>query len=115
MRRLGDAYGLRVDPAARVGELSVGDLQRVEILRALYRGAGILILDEPTAVLTPQEARGLFRVIRELRAAGRTTVFISHKLDEVLAIADRITVLRDGLVTGSVDAAEHRRRRSSRG
>ncbi len=106
VRRLGDAYDLRVDPSARVGDLSVGDLQRVEILRALYRGAGILILDEPTAVLTPQETRGLFRVIRELRAAGRTTVFISHKLDEVLAIADHVTVLRDGLVTGDLAAAD---------
>src|SRR4051812_13936125 len=80
VRDLGEAYDLRVDASARVGDLSVGDLQRVEILRALYRGADILILDEPTAVLTPQESRGLFRVIRELRAAGRTTVFISHKL-----------------------------------
>ena len=87
----------------------MGDLQRVEILRALYRGAGILILDEPTAVLTPQEAEGLFRVIRELRAAGRTTVFISHKLDEVLEIADRITVLRDGVVTGQLEACRDRR------
>ncbi len=106
VRDLGEAYDLRVDPSARVGDLSVGDLQRVEILRALYRGAEILILDEPTAVLTPQEARGLFRVIRELRAAGRTTVFISHKLNEVLEIADRITVLRDGAVTGHVQAAD---------
>jgi simple sugar transport system ATP-binding protein len=105
VRDLGERYGLRVDPRRRIGELSVGDLQRVEILRALYRGAELLILDEPTAVLTPQEADGLFRVVRELRAAGKATVFISHKLDEVLAIADRITVLRDGHVTGSRPAA----------
>jgi ABC-type uncharacterized transport system ATPase subunit len=105
VRRLGEAYDLRVDPEARVGELSVGDLQRVEILRALRRGARVLILDEPTAVLTPREARGLFRVVRELRATGCTTVFISHKLDEVLEIADRITVLRDGRVTGSLEGA----------
>jgi simple sugar transport system ATP-binding protein len=104
VRQLGDAYDLRVDPAARVRDLSVGDLQRVEILRALHRGARVLILDEPTAVLTPHEARGLFRVIRELRAGGCTTVFISHKLDEVLEIGDRITVLRDGRVTGDLDA-----------
>ncbi|MFN8619580.1 MAG: ABC transporter ATP-binding protein [Chloroflexota bacterium] len=105
VRDLGDRYGLRVDPRKRVDTLSVGDLQRVEILRALYRGAQLLILDEPTAVLTPQEAEGLFQVVRELRAAGTATVFISHKLDEVLAIADRITVLRDGHVTGSRVAA----------
>jgi simple sugar transport system ATP-binding protein len=103
---LGDRYGLRVDPRARVSALSVGDLQRVEILRALHRGADLLILDEPTGVLAPQEAEGLFRVIRELQASGRTTVFMSHKLDEVLAIADRITVLRDGRVTGIVEAAK---------
>ena len=105
VRDLGERYGLRVDPRKRIRELSVGDLQRVEILRALYRGAELLILDEPTAVLTPQEADGLFRVVRELKAAGKATVFISHKLDEVLAIADRITVLRDGHVTGSRPAA----------
>jgi simple sugar transport system ATP-binding protein len=102
VRRLGEAYDLRVPPDARVRDLSVGDLQRVEILRALHRGARVLILDEPTAVLTPRETRGLFRVIRELRAGGCTTVFISHKLDEVLDIADRITVLRDGRVTGAL-------------
>jgi simple sugar transport system ATP-binding protein len=106
VRRLGEAYGLRVPPDARVRDLSVGDLQRVEILRALHRGARVLILDEPTAVLTPGETRGLFRVIRELRADGCTTVFISHKLDEVLDIADRITVLRDGRVTGALARSE---------
>jgi len=105
VRDLGERYGLRVDPRKRIGELSVGDLQRVEILRALYRGAELLILDEPTAVLTPQETDGLFRVVRELTAAGKATVFISHKLDEVLAIADHITVLRDGRVTGARRAA----------
>jgi simple sugar transport system ATP-binding protein len=103
VRRLGEAYELRVDPEAQVGDLSVGDLQRVEILRALHGGARVLILAEPTAVLTPREARGLFRVVRELRVGGCTTVFISHKLDEVLEIADRITVLRDGRVTGTLD------------
>jgi general nucleoside transport system ATP-binding protein len=106
VRRLGEAYDLRVDPSARVGDLNVGDLQRVEILRALHRGARVLILDEPTAVLTPLETRGLFRVMDELRAAGCTTVFISHKLEEVLGIADRITVLRDGRVTGVLDARD---------
>ncbi len=106
VRRLGHAYGLRVDPRARVRDLSVGDLQRVEILRVIDRGARTLILDEPTAVLTPRETRGLFEVVRELRAGGRTTVFISHKLDEVLEIADRVTVLRDGRVTGALDTSQ---------
>jgi len=97
---LGERYDLHVNPHVRVSELSVGDLQRLEILRALYRGADILILDEPTGVLTPQETQGLFRVIRELKRDGKTTLFISHKLEEVIEIADTITVLRDGHVTG---------------
>jgi simple sugar transport system ATP-binding protein len=105
VRRLSEHYGLDVDAAARVSSLSVGALQRVEILRALFRGADILILDEPTAVLTPQEAQGLFRVIRDLAADGTTTIFISHKLEEVLEISNTITVLRDGRVTGVVAAA----------
>ena len=109
MRRLSEHYGLDVDPAARVSStLSVGALQRVEILRALFRGADILILDEPTAVLTPQEAQGLFRVIRDLAGDGKTTIFISHKLEEVLEISQTITVLRDGRVTGVVAAAARR-------
>jgi simple sugar transport system ATP-binding protein len=103
---LGERYSLKVDPRKRIDELSVGDLQRVEILRALYRDAELLILDEPTAVLTPQEAEGLFRVIRELRGAGKATVFISHKLEEVMRVAERVTVLRDGRVTGSRPIAE---------
>ncbi len=102
---LSDRYGLAVDPRAHVSELGVGTLQRVEILRALSRGAEILILDEPTAILTPQESDGLFRVIRDLSAAGTTTVFISHRLEEVLEIADAITVLRDGHVTARLSAA----------
>jgi simple sugar transport system ATP-binding protein len=102
---LSERYGLAVDPRARVGGLGVGTLQRVEILRALFRGARILILDEPTAILTPQEAEGLFRVVRDLNSAGATTVFISHRLEEVLEIADAITVLRDGRVSARLDAA----------
>jgi general nucleoside transport system ATP-binding protein len=89
-------FGLVVSPGARVESISVGQQQRVEILKALYRGAEILILDEPTAVLTPQEARELFEIIRSLTAEGKSIVFISHKLNEVLEIADRITVLRLG-------------------
>jgi simple sugar transport system ATP-binding protein len=102
---LGERYHLQVSPTARVADLSVGDLQRLEILRALYRGAEILILDEPTGVLTPQETQGLFRVIHELKGNGKTTLFISHKLEEVLEISDSITVLRDGQVTGNLQTA----------
>jgi ABC-type uncharacterized transport system ATPase subunit len=103
---LADSYGFRVDPGAVVEDLSVGEEQRVEILKALYRGVEILILDEPTAVLTPSETQDLFGNLRKLREAGRTIVFISHKLDEVLEIADRITVLRRGKVVGETTPAE---------
>jgi len=89
-----------------VGELSVGDQQRVELLRALHRAADVLILDEPTAVLTPPETEGLFSVMRDLAAEGRTVLFISHKLREVLAVSDAVTVLRRGTVTGVRAAAE---------
>jgi ABC-type uncharacterized transport system ATPase subunit len=85
-----------VDPGARVENIGVGQQQRVEILKALYRGADVLILDEPTAVLTPQEAKELFAILRTLTREGMSVVFISHKLKEVLEIADRITVLRRG-------------------
>ena len=103
---LADSYGFRVDPGAVVEDLSVGEEQRVEILKALFRGVEILILDEPTAVLTPSETNDLFDNLRKLREAGRTIVFISHKLDEVLEIADRITVLRRGKVVGETTPAE---------
>ncbi len=98
-------YGFVLDPDAEVGTLSVGEQQRVEIVKVLYRGAQILILDEPTAVLTPQEVDDLFVNLRRLRAEGKTIVFISHILEEVLAIADRITVLRRGQVIGTLPAA----------
>lgn len=98
-------YGFSLNPRAAVGELSVGEQQRVEILKVLYRGAEILILDEPTAVLVPQEVRELFVNLANLRREGKTIIFISHKLDEVLAIADRVTVIRRGKVIGTVDAA----------
>ena len=100
-----ERFGLPVDPDAIVEDLPVGLQQRVEILKALHRDARLLILDEPTAVLTPQEADGLFASIRDLTAAGRSVVFISHKLREHRAIADRITVLRRGRNIGTVDAA----------
>ncbi len=101
---LEEQYGLQVDPRAHIWQLSLGEQQRVEILKALYRGARILIMDEPTAVLTPQEVDDLFVTLRRMAAEGHTVIFISHKLDEVLAIADRITILRRGRVVGTVDA-----------
>ena len=103
---LAESYAFRVDPGAVVEDLSVGEEQRVEILKALYRGVEILILDEPTAVLTPSETKDLFGNLRKLREAGRTIVFISHKLDEVMEIADRITVLRRGRVVGETRPSE---------
>jgi simple sugar transport system ATP-binding protein len=96
VREISRRFGLAVDPSARVESITVAQQQRVEILKALYRGADILILDEPTAVLTPQEARELFSIIESLKAQGKSIVFITHKLNEVLQIADRITVLRRG-------------------
>ena len=110
---LAERYHLRVDPGAIVGRLSVGVRQRVEILKALYRDARILILDEPTAVLTPQERDGLFAVIRNLTASGRTVIFVTHKLHEIMAIADRVTVLRDGRVAASMATKETSPPRSS--
>jgi simple sugar transport system ATP-binding protein len=102
LRVLGERHGLVVDPGARVEDLSVGAQQRVEILKALYRDARILILDEPTAVLTPQETEALFGVLRRLAAEGGGIVFITHKLHEALEVADRITVLRRGRVVATV-------------
>jgi len=96
VRELSQSFGLAVDPHALVEKITVGQQQRVEILKALYRGAEILILDEPTAVLTPPEAKELFEIIESLKAQGKSIVFISHKLNEVLEISDRITVLRRG-------------------
>jgi simple sugar transport system ATP-binding protein len=93
---LSTRFGLAVDPTAKVESIGVGQQQRVEILKALYRGAEILVLDEPTAVLTPQEALELFRILRSLTEQGKSIIFISHKLNEVLEIADRVTVLRRG-------------------
>ena len=98
-------FGLAVRPEARVESISVGQQQRAEILKALYRGAEILILDEPTAVLTPQEASELFAIIESLTAEGKSIVFITHKLNEVLEVADRITVLRRGKTVGTVPKA----------
>ena len=99
-------YGLSLDPDARVGDLPVGLQQRVEIVKVLYRGANILILDEPTGVLTPQEAMELFGVLRDLVSTGKTIIFISHKLKEVLEISDRITVMRRGKVVGHLKTSD---------
>src|SRR5215813_10446908 len=103
---LGERYGLDVHPRAKIWQLSVGEQQRVEILKALYRDARILIMDEPTAVLTPQEAEALFVTLRAMADAGKTVVFISHKLHEVKAVSDRVTVLRGGRTIGTVATAE---------
>jgi simple sugar transport system ATP-binding protein len=103
---LSSQYGLQTDPDATIWQLSVGQQQHVEILKALYRGAEILILDEPTAVLTPQEVDELLVILRSLTADGRSLIFISHKLREVMAVCDRIVVLRDGRLAGTVQAQE---------
>lgn len=103
---LGEQYGLRVNPDAVVSQLPVGIRQRVEILKTLYRNADVLILDEPTAVLTPQEKDELFKILRRLAAGGKTVILITHKLNEVMSISDRATVLRDGSVTATLRTAE---------
>ncbi|HQX15000.1 MAG TPA: ABC transporter ATP-binding protein [Anaerolineales bacterium] len=98
---LGDRFGLKVDPRAKIWQLSVGEQQRVELLKMLYRGADVLVMDEPTAVLAPQEIDGLFVTLRSMVAQGKSVIFISHKLNEVSSIADRVSVLRRGKVTAS--------------
>ena len=108
-RRLQDIsahYGLEVDPDAYVWQLSVGEQQRVEILKLLYRGAEILILDEPTAVLTPQEVKDLVRILRRLISEGKAAIFITHKMNEVMLFSDRVTVLRYGQVTATLSTSE---------
>ena len=105
VREISTRFGLAVDPRATVQDITVGQQQRVEILKALYRGADILILDEPTAVLTPQEAQELFAILKSLTEQGKSIIFISHKLDEVTEIADRITVLRRGKKIETLPAA----------
>jgi len=106
IRDLSEKYRLKIDPEARIWQLSVGEQQRVEIVKLLYRGADILILDEPTSVLTPQETEELFRTLRTMTAEGHCVIFISHKLEEVMAISDRITVLRGGKVVATVLTGE---------
>jgi simple sugar transport system ATP-binding protein len=106
IRDLADKYGLQVDPAAVISRLAVGERQRVEIIKALYRGAALLVLDEPTAVLTPQEVEDIFVIFRQMAADGHALIFISHKLDEIFALTDRVTVLRDGRVVGTRPTSE---------
>src|SRR3990172_699795 len=106
IREISQRFGLRVDPDALVEDLSVGVQQRAEIIKVLYREADILIFDEPTAVLTPQEVEELFKVIRSLIDQGKSLIFITHKLNEVLEIADRIMVLRNGKVAGTTTPTE---------
>jgi ABC-type uncharacterized transport system ATPase subunit len=98
---IGHKYGLNVDPGAKIWQISVGEQQRVEILKMLYRGATVLIMDEPTAVLAPQEIDDLFNTLRSMASEGKSIIFISHKLDEVISVADRITVLRKGEVSAA--------------
>jgi len=103
LEEISKAYGLSIDPSAKIWQLSVGTQQRVEIIKALYKGAEILILDEPTSVLTPGEIDELFKILRRLKDQGKTVIFITHKLHEVMEISDRITVLRDGSLIGTLE------------
>ena len=106
IRELSEKFGFKIDPWAKIEDVSVGIEQRVEIIKVLYRGAEILILDEPTAVLTPQEVDELFKILRSLKKEGKTIIFITHKLNEVVAVSDRVTVMRNGKVEGTIKTAE---------
>src|SRR5437764_3416209 len=105
IRKLSEEFRLAIDPHAPIEHLSVGQQQRVELLKALYREAQLLILDEPTAVLAPQEVEELFAILRRMRTQGKTVVIITHKLSEVLAISDEVTVMRDGRVVGELQTS----------
>ncbi len=105
VREISDKYGFDIDPTKKIYEMSVSEKQTVEIIKVLYRGADILILDEPTAVLTPQETRKLFRVLRRMRDDGKAIIIITHKLHEVLSLSDRVSVLRKGEYVGTVETA----------
>ncbi len=114
IRELADKYGLQVDPNAIISKLAVGERQRVEIVKALYRGAALLVLDEPTAVLTPQEVDDLFVIFKQMAADGHALIFISHKLNEIFALTHRVTVLRDGKLIGTVNTADVTKARSGK-
>ncbi len=109
-----ERYGLKVDPDAYIWQLSAGEQQRVEIIKALYRGADVLILDEPTTMLTPAETKELFHTLRRMAEEGRTVIFITHKLEEVMAVSDRVTVLRKGKVVGTMKTADTDQRELAR-
>jgi simple sugar transport system ATP-binding protein len=109
IRALSDELRLDINPRALIEDLSVGQQQRVELLKALYRNADLLILDEPTAVLTPQEVNEFFAILKRMKEQGKTIIIITHKLDEVLAISDDVTVMRDGKSVGNVRTADTRR------
>ncbi len=104
VEELSKIYGMKIDPSRYVWQLAVGEQQRVEIIKALYRGASLIVLDEPTAVLTPQEVDDLFVTFRRMAQEGHALIFISHKLHEVMAISDRVTALRDGKLAGTRSA-----------
>src|SRR6478672_4853021 len=106
IKSLSDELKLNIDPKATIEDLSVGQQQRVELLKALYRNAQLLILDEPTAVLSPQEVEEFFAILRRMKSQGKTIIIITHKLDEVLAISDEVTVMRDGKVVGEVKTSD---------
>ncbi|MDY3987032.1 MAG: ATP-binding cassette domain-containing protein, partial [Peptoniphilaceae bacterium] len=106
IREIGAQYGFRLDPDKKIYDMSVSEKQMVEIIKVLYRGADLLILDEPTAVLTPQEIRSLFSILRRMRDDGKAVVIITHKLQEVLELSDRIAVLRKGKLTGTVNTRD---------
>jgi len=111
---LSEKYGLQVDPDAKIEDITVGMQQRTEILKMLYRDNEILIFDEPTAVLTPQEIEELMEIMKNLRAEGKSILFITHKLNEIKAVADRVTVLRRGKYIGTVDVADTSKEEMSR-
>jgi len=114
IREISQTYGLEVDPGAKIWQLSVGERQRVEIIKLLYLGAKIVILDEPTAVLTPQEASSLFKAIEKMKENGTGIIFISHKLNEVMEVSDRVTVLKKGKVVGTLFKGELEERKLAR-
>ena len=106
VQEISDKYGFDIDPRKKIYEMSVSEKQTVEIIKVLYRGANILILDEPTAVLTPQETQKLFKILRSMRDDGKAIIIITHKLHEVLSLSDRVAVLRKGEYIGTVNTAE---------
>ncbi len=114
IKEFSDRYNLTVDPEARIWQLSAGEQQRVEIIKALYRGAQILILDEPTSMLTPGEVEDLFRILHSMADEGNTIIFITHKLNEVMAVSDRVTVLRQGRVEATLKTAKTNKRELAR-